>query len=62
MDSQGKLEERLMKTLGMLLLLCGLAGSAMAVTPVPEIDPGSATSAVALLAGSVMILRAKLRK
>lgn len=51
-----------MKTLGMLLLLCGLAGSAMAVTPVPEIDPGSATSAVALLAGSVMILRAKLRK
>lgn len=52
-----------MKTLGRLLLLAGAASmAAAAVTNVPEIDGGTATSAVALLAGSVLILRARLRK
>lgn len=52
-----------MRTFGFMLMICGLATVAMAQpASVPEIDPGSATSAVALLAGGVMILRAKLRR
>lgn len=49
-----------MKVLGLFLMLCGLTSLAMAQpAPVPEIDSGSATSAIALLAGGVMIWRAK---
>lgn len=52
-----------MKTLGRLLLLAGAASMAFAgPLQVPEIDGGLATSALALLAGSLMILRGKLRR
>lgn len=52
-----------MKSVGLLLLLAGLANVAFGATQtVPEIDASTATSAVALLAGGVMLLRARLRK
>jgi hypothetical protein len=51
------------KMLGMFLLLVGVSGLAMAVpTPVPEIDPGSAGSALALLSGAVLIFRSQRKK
>jgi hypothetical protein len=46
------------KAVGMLLLLAGASMTAMA-TAVPEIDPGSAGSAVALIAGAVLIIRSR---
>ena len=38
------------------MLVIGLAGTASALTPVPEIDPATATSGLALLAGAVLLL------
>jgi hypothetical protein len=39
------------------MLVVGLAGTASAITPaVPEIDPATATSGLALLAGAVLLL------
>lgn len=52
-----------MRTLGRLLLLAGTASMAFAaMTAVPEIDGNTAASAIALVAGSIMILRGRLRK
>lgn len=48
----------MMKVAGMTLLLLGVAGLASATT-VPEIDPGSAGSAVALLAGALLVIRGR---
>jgi hypothetical protein len=47
-----------MKLLGITLLFLGVSGAAMA-SAVPEIDPGSAGSAVALLAGALLVIRAR---
>jgi hypothetical protein len=47
-----------MKLLGMALMLVGVASFASA-TAVPEIDPGSAGSAVALLSGALLVIRAR---
>ena len=47
------------KFAGMMLLLIGVAGSAMAGTTAPEIDPGSAVGALALLSGAVLVIRAR---
>ncbi len=44
---------------GRILLLLGVAGVALA-TPVgfaPEIDPGSAVSALALVSGALLVIR-----
>jgi hypothetical protein len=43
------------------MLVVGLAGIASAA-PVPEIDPGSATSGLALLAGAAMLLLERHRR
>ena len=52
-----------MKTFGRLLLLAGAASMAFAAeTVVPEIDGSTATSALALVAGSFMFLRSRFRK
>lgn len=51
-----------MKVLGMSLLLIGVAGLAVAVPPpvgAPEIDAGSAGSALALLSGALLIFKTK---
>lgn len=47
-----------MKTLGVALLFVAFSSMAMA-TAVPEIDPGSAGSAVALLTGALLVIRGR---
>jgi hypothetical protein len=51
-----------MKLLGTLLLLVGVSGLALAQTQAPEIDPGSAGTAVALLSGALLVFRARRNK
>jgi hypothetical protein len=53
-----------MKVLGMLLVLVGAAGSAFAgvVAVVPEIDGGSAVAPIAVVTGSLLILRSRRKK
>jgi hypothetical protein len=44
----------------MLMLIMGLAGTLMAnLEPVPEIDPGSAVSALVLLSGTLLVIRGR---
>ncbi len=51
------------KLLGLSLLLVGAASSAFALDVVaPEIDGASAVSAVILLSGGLLILRARRKK
>jgi hypothetical protein len=51
------------KVLGMFLLLVAVSGLALAQpVPSPEIDPGSAGSALALLSGAVLIFRSHRKK
>ena len=51
-----------MKVLGMLLLVIGMSGAAMAApTGVPEIDPSSGVSALALLSGALLVIRGRKR-
>ncbi len=50
------------KILALLLLTIGCGVVAMAVPPAPEIDPASGGSALALLAGAVLVIRGRRRK
>jgi hypothetical protein len=49
------------RSLGLLLMLSGMSGVAMAVVA-PEVDPASATSALALLVGAAMLARDRFRR
>ncbi len=53
----------LLKTLvAVTLLLMGVTGAAFsAVSPVPEIDAGSAVNALALISGAVLVIRGRRR-
>jgi hypothetical protein len=51
----------MMRMIGVMLLLIGVSGLAMAV-PAPEIDPSSAGSALALLSGALLVLRGRRKK
>lgn len=52
----------MIRIIGMSLLLLGVSGFAIAgVTAAPEIDANSAVGAVTLLAGGIMVLRARQR-
>jgi hypothetical protein len=51
-----------MKLAGMSLLFVAMSGLAFAPTVAPEIDLGSAGTAVALLSGALLILRARRKK
>ena len=51
----------MVKTIGIMLLLIGVSGFAMAQA-VPEIDPGSAGSAIALLSGALLVARGRCKK
>ncbi len=57
---------RLIGASGFLLLFAGLAMPVLAASSptfgVPEIDPGSATSALALLAGGMMVVTSRFRR
>ena len=54
------------RLLGLAYMIVGSAGVAMAGSPpvpgVPEIDPATATGALALLGGSILVIRARLKK
>lgn len=47
-----------MKFLGMMLLLTGMAGI-LAATPVPEVTAGSAGSALAMVAGLLLVVKSR---
>jgi hypothetical protein len=51
----------LMKIAGMSLLLIGASSAAFA-SAVPEIDPASGASAIALLSGAILMIRGRRRK
>ena len=49
-----------MKILGIAMLLVGMASILSAGTPTtPEISPGSAGSAIALLSGTLLVLKSR---
>ena len=48
-----------MKFVGMILLFVGAVVTASAGPTVPEIDAGSTMAAVALLSGSLLLLRSR---
>ena len=52
-----------MKILGMMLLVAAMAGSALAqAAPVPEIDGGTAVSALALVSGALLVVKSRFKK
>jgi hypothetical protein len=46
----------------MFLLIVGVSGFALATPPAPEIDPGTAGNALALLAGALLVIRGYRKK
>jgi hypothetical protein len=50
------------RSLGLLLMLSGMSSLAMAIPVGPEVDPASATSALALLVGAALLARDKFRR
>jgi hypothetical protein len=50
-----------MRLIGSILLLVGM-GSAAFASPVPEISPASAGSAIALISGAVLVMRGRRKK
>jgi hypothetical protein len=58
------MKARLLGACGVLLLLAGLAKPALAlgVSPIPEIDAGTAVSALTLLTGGMMVLASRFRR
>ena len=48
-----------MKILGMALVFAAVSGMALATLGVPEIDPGSVGSALALLTGALLVIRGR---
>jgi len=49
------------RIIGMALIMAATVAIALAAEGAPEIDPGSATSALALLAGAALIIRGRRR-
>jgi len=48
------------KTVGIIMIFLGLSGlAAAAVFAAPEIDPASASSALALLTGALLVIRGR---
>jgi hypothetical protein len=54
------MKAKVMKIAGMALLVAGIGG-VLSATPVPEIDGATAGSALALLGGVVLMIRARKR-
>jgi len=50
------------KILALVLLGIGSGVAAMAIIDVPEVDPASAGSALALLAGTILVFQGRRRK
>jgi hypothetical protein len=47
------------RIIGMALIMAATAAIVLAAPGVPEIDPGSATGALALLAGAALLIRGR---
>jgi hypothetical protein len=47
--------------MALIMAAAAVIALAQATAPAPEIDPGSATSALALLAGAALIIRGRRR-
>lgn len=47
------------KTLGMLLLMAGVSAFCFAQRQAPEVDPASAGSALALVTGTLLVIRGR---
>ena len=53
----------MMKLIGAVLLVMGMGSIASALTPVvPEIGPASAGTAIALIAGAVLVMRGRRKR
>jgi len=52
----------MMKIAGMTLLCIGVSSVAFGVSGVPEIDPASGGSALALLSGALLMIRSRRRR
>lgn len=53
----------MVKLFGSMLLLMGMAGFAFGPpSPVPEISPDSAATALALISGAVLVMRGRRKK
>jgi hypothetical protein len=50
------------KLIGLTMLLLGAAGYALAAPAVPEIDGASSSATIALVAGGLLVLRARRKK
>ncbi len=48
--------------LGVLFVIAAASVNAMAIPQVPEIDPASAVAALTLLGGTILVIRARLKK
>jgi hypothetical protein len=58
----GPSEDQMTKFLGLALVLAGMATSLMAGITAPEIDASTGAAALALLSGSVLVLRGRRQK
>ena len=52
----------MLKLIALVLFLIGSSAVAMARPAVPEIDPAAGSSALALIAGGLLILRSRRKK
>jgi hypothetical protein len=52
----------MLRLLGLTTLFLGVAGAALAVSSVPEINASNGVAALTLLSGGLLILRARRRK
>jgi len=50
-----------LKIIAIVLFVLGVTGAAMAVSPTPEIDPGTGMNALALLGGALLVIRGRRR-
>jgi hypothetical protein len=63
--SFGSQEDFLVKIAGVFMLLLGVSAVAMAAPPgfgAPEIDPGSAVTALTFVSGAMLLVRGRRRK
>ena len=52
----------MVKLIGAMLLLMGMAGFAFGPPTAPEISPDSATTALALISGAVLVMRGRRKR
>ena len=51
----------MLKAIGVIVIALGMAGLAFAPTSIPEVDPGSLVSPLALISGAILVLKGRRR-